>query len=77
MMQHEFGHVLQYRIVGSNNYYTVISKESIKSCTQDVNAQSSFWTETWANDLSKQHFGVTWHGVDTYSLANRLLYYPA
>ena len=77
MMQHEFGHVLQYRIVGSNNYYTVISKESIKSCTQDVNAHSSFWTETWANYLSKQHFGVTWHGVDTYSLANRLLYYPA
>ncbi|WP_311441205.1 RHS repeat-associated core domain-containing protein [Hoylesella buccalis] len=77
MMQHEFGHVLQYRIVGSYNYYTVIAKESLKSCTTNVEAHSNFWTETWANYLSKQHFGITWHGVDKYSIAKRLLYYPA
>lgn len=77
MMQHEFGHVLQYRIVGSYNYYTVIAKESLKSCTTNVEAHSNFWTETWANYLSKQYFGVTWHGVDKYSIAKRLLYYPA
>lgn len=42
MMQHEFGHVLQYRIVGSYNYYTVIAKESLKSCTTNVEAHSNF-----------------------------------
>lgn len=77
MMQHEFGHVLQYRIVGFNKYYSVISKESIESCSKNANAHSTFWTETWANYLSKQYFGVIWHGVDTYTFATRLLYYPA
>lgn len=77
MMQHEFGHVLQYRIVGLKKYYTVIAKESIVSCTKNADAHSIFWTETWANYLSKQYFGITWHGIDMYSFSKRLLYYPA
>ena len=28
MMQHEFGHVLQYKIVGTEKYYNIIAKES-------------------------------------------------
>lgn len=76
-MQHEFGHVLQYRIVGLKKYYTVIAKESIVSCTKNADAHSIFWTETWANYLSKQYFGITWHGIDMYSFSKRLLYYPA
>ena len=32
MMQHEFGHVLQYRKVGIDFYYEVIAKESAMNC---------------------------------------------
>ena len=70
MMQHEFGHILQYRIVGSKSYYTVIAKESALNCKKvwpyNKTPHDNFWTETWANYLAKQHFGVTWHGTDIY-----------
>ena len=81
MVQHEFGHVLQYRIVGEKNYYRVIAKESLLNCSKikpyDKIPHDEFWTETWANYLSKQYFGVTWHGLDTYEDKTQLRYYPA
>ena len=80
MVQHEFGHVLQYRIVGEKKYYQVIAKESLLNCSKikpyDKIPHDEFWTETWANYLSKQYFGVTWHGLDTYEYSTRLRYYP-
>lgn len=36
-----------------------------------------FWTETWANYLSKQYFGVAWHGLDVYTYTTRYRFYPA
>ena len=77
MMQHEFGHVLQYRIVGERKYYTVIAKESLINCTLDPSTHDTFWTETWANYLSKQHFGTKWYGVEYFKYSNRYRYYPS
>ena len=83
MMQHEFGHVLQCRIVGVDNYYKVIAKESFMNCGNispyDGIPHGEFWTETWANYLAKQHFGVTWHGMEEFknTVQSRYLYYPS
>ena len=81
MMQHEFGHVLQYRKVGFENYYRVIAKESLLNCTFDrltgMDTHSTFWTETWANYLSKNYFGGKWLGVEILSSDKWRLYYPS
>lgn len=81
MMQHEFGHVLQYRIVGAEKYYNVIAKESSLNCAKippyNKISHDLFWTETWANYLSKQYFGITWHGLEINTMRTFLRYYPA
>ena len=81
MIQHEFGHVLQYRIVGAAKYYTIIAKESFLNCAKiwpyNKISHDLFWTETWANYLSKQYFGGNWLGMDKNILGNGLRYYPA
>jgi hypothetical protein len=81
MLQHEFGHVLQYRKVGAIDYYGVIAKESLLNCGYDrlfgTNTHSTYWTETWANYLSKNYFGAKWLGVETLSLKNWQFYYPS
>ena len=80
MMQHEFGHVLQYRIVGAEKYYNVIAKESSLNCAKippyNKISHDLFWTETWANYLSKQYFGITWHGLEINTRRTFLRYYP-
>jgi RHS repeat-associated protein len=66
MMQHEYGHILQYRIVGEKPYYSIIAPESLASATMDGVGgwrHSNFWTETWANHLSKKYFENNWLGV--------------
>ena len=81
MMQHEFGHVLQYRIVGEEKYYKIIAKESILNCAKippyNKISHDLFWTETWANYLSKQYFGTIWHGLEINTRTTFLRYYPA
>lgn len=77
LLQHEYGHILQYQKVGRRNYYSVIAKESLKSCNENIDAHANFWTETWANYLSKQQLGRKWLGCDNYSSRKRLFYYPA
>ena len=81
MMQHEFGHILQCRLVGEEKYYKIIAKESISNCAKippyNKISHDLFWTETWANYLSKQYFGVTWHGLDKYINGLGARYYPA
>ena len=81
MMQHEFGHVLQYRIVGAEKYYNIIAKESSLNCAKippyNNISHDLFWTETWANHLSKQYFGTIWHGLEINTRKTFLRYYPA
>ncbi len=63
MMQHEFGHILQYRRVGAYAYWHIISPESLASATlTSSSSHGRFWTETWANYLSKGYFGRGWLG---------------
>ena len=79
MMQHEFGHILQYKRVGSFAYWNVIVPESFSSATFTSSvSHGSFWTETWANYLSKEYFGKRWIGqkfgypVKNISISNML-----
>lgn len=68
MLQHEFGHILQYRQIGAKAYYSVIAPESLASAVYlGINPSHShyfFWTETWANYLSKGYFGRNWLGFN-------------
>lgn len=70
MMQHEFGHILQYRGFGSAAYWHVIAPESLASATIKPLSHYKFWTETWANYLSKGHFGNAWIGGSYYPAKN-------
>ena len=81
MMQHEFGHVLQYNRVGRADYYYVIARESFKNCALDrltgLDTHSNFWTETWANYLSKNYFGANWLGIEELLPRKGQFYYPS
>ena len=88
LLQHEFGHILQYREVGAKAYYSVIAPESAASAAlSEVYTSYShdhFWTETWANYLSKEYFGNKWYGykfksyfAENISFPNRLRLYIA
>ncbi len=63
LLQHEFGHILQYRAVGPKAYYSIIPPESLASACRSEIKHDHFWTETWANYLSKEYFGVNWLGA--------------
>ena len=84
MMQHEFGHILEYRIIGPRAYWSVIAPESLFSASMSsCDEHHKYWTETWANYLSKGHFGVNWLGkffpkdypVQNISPANKMKIY--
>lgn len=75
LLQHEFGHILQYREVGAKAYYSVIAPESLASAARSAvdpsYSHDHFWTETWANYLSKGYFGTSWIGPKSeYPAAN-------
>ena len=57
LFKHEFGHILQSRepFVGVKGFYKIIAPESL--ATSNTSFADSYWTETWANHLSKQYFG--------------------
>lgn len=65
LVKHEFGHILQSRVVGYKSFYSVIGKKSIISAARhgrNGHNHNLFWTETWANKLSYEYFGSssTW-----------------
>ncbi|MCM1078367.1 MAG: RHS repeat-associated core domain-containing protein [Bacteroidales bacterium] len=64
MMQHEFGHILQYRKIGADGYWLVVAPESLASVTFHPSGHDNFWTETWANYLAKGYFRAGWLGGD-------------
>lgn len=81
LLQHEYGHVLQYKRVGAKAYYSVITPESIASASYSnynpLYNHDSFWTETWANYLSKHYFGTKWLGGDWGRIAQPLSMFNA
>ena len=70
MMQHEFGHILQYRMFGSTAYWYVIAPESFANATLFPSSHHRYWTETWANYLAKGHFRGLWIGGVDYPIKN-------
>ena len=69
MMQHEYGHILQYGCVGPKAYYSIIAPESLASASMHQKLgwnHDTFWTETWANHLAKGYFGTNWIGGSSY-----------
>ena len=61
LLQHEFGHILQAKKVGLKAYYAIIAPESLGSAIKSTYGNwnhNTFWTETWANYLSHNYFGV-------------------
>ena len=64
LLQHEFGHILQYR-GWKKAYWPLVAKESVISAKSHNSTHHKFWTETWANYLSKEYFGERWLGTYT------------
>ena len=67
LMAHEYGHFLQYKIVGFTSFYLHIGVQSLTSTLIPGNKHNTFWTETWANYLSQKYFariGVNWNHPD-------------
>jgi hypothetical protein len=70
MMQHEFGHILQYREFGPAAYWHVVAPESLANATFYPSSHHNFWAETWANYLSKGYFGKAWIGGFDFPVKN-------
>ena len=81
MLQHEYGHILQSRIVGTSAYYKVIAIESMANCEYDrlfdKSTHDTFWTEIWANHLSQNHFRRAWLEKERLINAMETFYYPS
>jgi hypothetical protein len=61
MIKHEFGHILQFRTHGARAYWSVIGPESIWSAVKHNKNEwnhNKYWTETYANYLSRNYFGL-------------------
>jgi len=82
--QHEYGHILQYKLLGSIDalYYNIIGIPSLESATLEGLSNSCFewnhnhfWTEEWANTLSKNYFGSAYIVVQTIQHYHNSLFY--
>jgi RHS repeat-associated protein len=71
LLQHEFGHWLQYKKYGANIFYRTIGLQSLYSATvNDIEGHRAFWTETWANYLSSEYFGTRYQYNAKYPVEN-------
>jgi hypothetical protein len=73
LVHHEFGHILEARMVGFKAFYTIIGPESLQSAINDGilwHSHKNFWTETWANYLSKNYFGDMYFGGPSFPVKN-------
>ena len=71
LVHHEFGHILQARKVGLKAFYTLIGPESLISAANNGimwHSHKKFWTETWANYLSKEYFGNMYFGSSDFPI---------
>jgi hypothetical protein len=56
LVKHEFGHILQAREIGINNFYSKVGTQSFVSASTNPQNHTRFWTEKWANYLSYNYF---------------------
>jgi hypothetical protein len=60
LMQHEYGHILQAKMIGNVAFYSTIAPASTVSANLNGiggHSHKNYWTETSANYLSKEYFG--------------------
>jgi hypothetical protein len=73
LVHHEYGHILLANLVGYKAFYSVIGKESLISASMDGilgHKHNTFWTETWANYLSRNYFGDMYFGGSNFPVQN-------
>ena len=60
LLMHEYGHILQARAYGWVKFYGFIGLLSLCSAITDGfgGRHKNYWTERWANHLSKQYFEI-------------------
>lgn len=58
LLQHEYGHILQARHIGTFLFYVLIGIPSLISAWTHWHGRPHqwYWTERWANHLSTQYF---------------------
>ena len=58
LVQHEYGHFLQYRLIGWFRFYLMVGIPSLFSAWTKWHKKPHqlYWTELWANHLSSQQF---------------------
>ena len=65
-VMHEYGHILQARIIGIISFYIIIGSMSLISAWTKGFARGHqlYWTESWSNYLAKEyfqkHYGIIW-----------------
>ena len=70
LMMHEFGHILQARLMGNSYFYSKIASSSMVSATKATYGSHSHryhWTEVWANQLSYDYFIRGWSGYNPWN----------
>jgi len=73
LLKHEFGHKLQYDLLGFEKYYECIATNSSLSAYQDRKdgwKHKDYWTETWANYLSREYFGFSGWDISRFPVQN-------
>ena len=59
LFQHEYGHYLQSRLTGPTQLFVALIS-IVSFHKQSLSNHHNHWTESWANSLSKEHFGTSW-----------------
>lgn len=69
LVQHEFGHVLQIKLLGGFRFLKDVGLPSINSANKhgvDGWNHNKFWTEVWANRLSHSYFEANYGFLDNF-----------
>lgn len=76
LLMHEYGHILQARIIGTLNFYAKIGVPSLLSAANTFklgspfSSHSTFWTETWANYLASTTLGRSFINPNAFPSVN-------
>jgi len=58
LVMHEYGHILQYRLIGWWRFYLIVGISSLLSAWTNgyKKGHQNHWTESWCNHLSRAYF---------------------
>ncbi len=63
LLEHEYGHFLQFGLIGWWRFYCIVGLQSLLSAWTNGfgRGHQRFWTELWANELAAAHFNsISW-----------------